>query len=199
MASNDVETYLSHRPTLIDGSEQASAFTLLTEQLEPLCSGITASVVGFRLIVARLGEADVFRWWPSRIHEIGDLSLSPLFPKTWPRQRLLLSLEAARSAETEVLPNGNTPKARTLFRLGPAFDAHAERCLRMLDVDRCMALGRQLTSIAHEPGPDIRALATAARTSVVDENDPIAVFFAELCDSYGDVDPRHWMPPYIDR
>lgn len=71
-------------------------------------------ILSAQLLVARLGEKDIFSWWNSWVlSRTGALSLEIPFPKTHSKARLNLGLEAASIREQSLLPpNG---KVRSLF------------------------------------------------------------------------------------
>ncbi len=181
---------------MIQDEKQESAFELIREEVGLRCGGLLAAVITFRLIVARVGEEDTFRWWPSRLSEAGDLALSAFFRRTWPRQKLLLSLEAAAEAERAELARTPGKVRLSLFRLDPVLDASAEHVLRTLPVERCIALEEHLRQIVDDREPGFAAACEAAAKSV-DRGDELASSFAALCHAYSTVDVRQWQPPSL--
>lgn len=67
------------------------------------------------VLVARLGEKDIFNWWDSEaLSWAGREALRRTFPHTWAIQSLFLACTAAREACRGLVPPGNS---MTLFDL----------------------------------------------------------------------------------
>jgi hypothetical protein len=186
-----------------------------SERSETLSPSATALLDGFstsmppvmvaattaRLIIARLGEADTFRWWASRIWETGDYALRPMFPESWPRQRLILSLQSARAAERAALIElGEYGTGRSLFWLDPVFDARLDHALRLLDIETSREVGGRLTASSAVRCSDLAGIARIAQSdSSGTFQQSIIAAVAEICLCYSTVDPARWMPPVVGR
>lgn len=76
----------------------------------------TETIVKLRIVIARCGEMDRFKWWNTKgmLSSIGEMAISRGFPKThvFARCRAVFAVAAARSDEVF-----NPPDSFTLWRL----------------------------------------------------------------------------------
>lgn len=81
-------------------------------------------IIELRLLIARLGEKDLFGWWDSEaLTTAGRVVLSRLFPKTGNFVGFRLSIDAARIAHDALAPE---LEAMTLFNLPLNFEIAIE-------------------------------------------------------------------------
>jgi hypothetical protein len=161
---------------------------------------LLSPVATARLIVARLGETDAFDWWASRVWESGDLALRPLFPITWPRQRLVLSLQAARSAErADLIERGAWGKSPSLFWLDPILDARFDHNLQLLDIETSREIGDYLADVSAVGVVELGMIGSAVHgIAAVNSDQPIKGKFSEICRRYSCVDTANWAPPFLE-
>jgi hypothetical protein len=116
----------------------------LERELTFSMSTFEAKLSAVRILISRLGESDCLAWWASSVWSRGHALYAPIFRETWPKQRLILSLAAARVADHDFLRATDAAGGASLFALDPALDARIEHKLRLLDLSVCISLGDRL-------------------------------------------------------
>ena len=131
------------------------------ELLRPSLSRLEARVTSVRLILSRLGETDALGLWASQVWTRGHMLYGPIFRSTWPRQRMLLALAAARIAESDRLEATNG--ASSLFTFDPHFDARIIHKLRLLNISTCTEIGDLIDSMPVHASHDLSSLTILER------------------------------------